>query len=155
MEVNSAFLEKILSGCPRLENLNLHFCGVTFSGVYSITLRNLILEQCRIQTKREDKFYICTPNLVHLHFNQGCGVLSHHEKFNEMIKLDVPNLKSLLLGGYWVASYPDAVPFFLRHSPMLQELTLICSKDFGKLNEVKSVNGLSDLCFPMPRSELS
>lgn len=85
MEVNSAFLEKILSGCPMLENLNLHFCRVTFSGVYSTTLRNLILENCRIQTKREHKFYICAPSLTHLHFNQGCGALPLHKNSDEMV----------------------------------------------------------------------
>jgi Leucine Rich Repeat len=85
MEVNSAFLEKVLSGCPRLQNLNLHFCVVTFSGVCSMILRSFVMENCRIQTKRENKFYICTPNLVHLHFNQGCGTLSFPEKLDEMV----------------------------------------------------------------------
>jgi hypothetical protein len=48
-------------------------------------LRSFVMENCRIQTKRENKFYICTPNLVHLHFNQGCGTLSFPEKLDEMV----------------------------------------------------------------------
>ena len=55
----------------------------------------------------------------------------YHRPFKQdfrHLKLDVPNLKSLILGGFWVASEPGAVPFFLRHSPMLEMLTLIYSK---------------------------
>ncbi|KAJ1691976.1 hypothetical protein LUZ63_016131 [Rhynchospora breviuscula] len=147
MEINSAFLEKIISGCPRLEHLNLHYCGITFFRVHSMMLRKLVMENCTIRTKRENKFYICTPNLVHLHFNQGCGTLTHHEKLNQMFELDVPNLKSLILGGNWVASYPDVVPFFLQHSPMLEKLTLICFQNPGELNEMKSLGASTNSSF--------
>ncbi|KAJ3687351.1 hypothetical protein LUZ61_016515 [Rhynchospora tenuis] len=147
MEINSAFFEKIISGCTRVENLNLHSCEITFSGVHSMVLRKLVMDNCTIRTKRENKFYICTPNLVHLHFNQGCGTLSHHEKLDQMFELDVPNLKSLILGGNWVASYPDAVPFFLQHSPMLEKLTLICFQNPAEINKMKSLDASINLRF--------
>ncbi|KAJ4752274.1 F-box/RNI-like superfamily protein [Rhynchospora pubera] len=146
MEINSAFFEKIISGCAMLENLNLHFCEITFSRVHSMVLRKLVMESCTIRTKRENKFYICTPNLVHLHFNQGCGTLSHHETPNQMFELDLPNLKSLILGGNWVRSYPDAVLFFLQHSPMLEKLTLIFFQ-MAEINNIKLLDGSINLRF--------
>ncbi|KAJ4809015.1 F-box/RNI-like superfamily protein [Rhynchospora pubera] len=147
MDINSAFLKKIISGCPMLEHLNLHSCGITFFRLHSMMLTKLFIENCTIRTKRENKFCISTPNLAHLHFNQGCGTLTHHEKLNQMFELDVPNLKSLILGGNWVASYPDAVPFFLQHSPMLEKLTLICFQNPGELNEMKSLGASINLSF--------
>ncbi|XP_078152732.1 FBD-associated F-box protein At4g10400-like [Carex rostrata] len=161
MPVTSAFLETIISGCQRLENLNLHYCWITCSSISSRVLRNLVVENCEIRIQWKNKFYICTPNLVHLRFNQKYAICWPPEELHEQyhrpfkqdfrhLKLDVPNLKSLILGGFWVASEPGAVPFFLRHSPMLEMLTLIYSKGtgFGEfMMERNPVPIRSDLCF--------
>jgi F-box domain len=85
VDVNSTFLERIISGCPRLENLNLHHCRVTFSEISSRVLRNLVLEHCGIQIQRDKKFCIFTPNLVYLRFNQGHAISSHHVKVDERV----------------------------------------------------------------------
>ncbi|XP_078153013.1 F-box protein At5g03100-like [Carex rostrata] len=154
MDVKSAFMEKIISGCPRLENLNLHYCWLSCSGISSRMLRNLVVENCGIL----NKFYICTPNLEKLRFNQKYKVSSPYDVLNERfyrqlkldsqsLKLDVPNLKSLILGGYWVARYPASVTFFLQHSPILEKLTLICNEVPGYWKDVEPVNMSSDLCF--------
>ena len=74
LDVNSAFMEKIISGCQRLENLNLHYCWLRCSGISSRMLRNLVMESCGIQNLRQKKFYICMPNLENLHFNQKYAV---------------------------------------------------------------------------------
>ncbi|KAF3341109.1 hypothetical protein FCM35_KLT09953 [Carex littledalei] len=121
-------------------------------------LRNLVLENCGILNKWENKFYICTPNLEHLRFNKKYTVSSPLDVLNERfyrqlnldtrsLKLDVPNLKSLILGGYWVARNPAAVTFFLQHSPMLEKLTLICNEVPGYWKDAEPVNLSSDLCF--------
>ncbi|XP_078152729.1 F-box protein At5g03100-like [Carex rostrata] len=157
MDINSAFMEKIISGCQRLENLNLHYCWLRCSGISSRMLRNLFMENCGIQNLRENKFYICTPNLENLHFNQKYVVFSPTGKVNvffqqfmldfRSLKLDVPNLKSLILGGYWVSRHPAAVTFFLQHSPMLEKLTVICNEVPERWIDVEPFNMSSDLCF--------
>ncbi|KAF3341112.1 F-box/LRR-repeat protein [Carex littledalei] len=155
MDVNSAFMEKIISGCPRLENLNLHCCWLSCLGISSRMLRNLVMEKCEIQNQRENEFYICTPNLENLHFNQKYVVCSPRVNVYywllkldfRSLKLDIPNLKSLILGGYWVARDPAAVTFFLQHSPMLEKLTLICKEVYRKRRDVEPLNMSSDLCF--------
>ncbi|XP_078152736.1 putative F-box/LRR-repeat protein At3g59160 [Carex rostrata] len=155
MEFTSAFLEKIISGCQNLENLNLHFCLITCSGISSRVLRNLVIENCDIMIQWKNKFYICTPNLINLRFNKRYTTICWppeelHEQLKHdfrNLKLDVPNLRSLILGGCWVARNPAAVTFFLQHSPMLEKLTLSCTKgtEFGM--DVDAVSLPSDLCF--------
>ncbi|XP_078152589.1 F-box protein At4g22280-like [Carex rostrata] len=151
MDINSAFMETIISGCQRLENLNLHYCWITCSSISSRVLRNLVVENCEIQSLWKNNFYICTPNLLHLRFNLNILYASYHHgqlkhDFRNL-KLDVPNLKSLILDGCWVASEPGAVSFFLRHSPLLEKLTLICSKGTGFWMDMDPANQPSDLCF--------
>lgn len=89
MLVTSAFLETIISGCQRLENLNLHYCRITCSGISSRVLRNLVIENCDIQIQQKNKFYICTPNLVNLRFNKRyTTICCYREVLHEQVCLE-------------------------------------------------------------------
>ncbi|KAJ3674870.1 hypothetical protein LUZ60_005486 [Juncus effusus] len=150
MEINSVFLGKIILGCLNLQNLNLHFCELSFSGISSKSLRNLVMENCWIKIKggnnnNNNKFFICAPNLLFLQFNQELRDLLRLEKIEKMFKLEIPNLKHLTLGGSWISSYSNAVPFFLKNSPKLEKLTLLCEQGFRSL--VENVLELNDLSF--------
>ncbi|KAJ3686386.1 hypothetical protein LUZ61_015550 [Rhynchospora tenuis] len=51
VEIDSYVLEKLLSGCPKLEELEFEICNLSFSELSSGTLKRLIICDCMIETQ--------------------------------------------------------------------------------------------------------
>ncbi|KAJ4760509.1 F-box/RNI-like superfamily protein [Rhynchospora pubera] len=136
LTIDGDFSYLVSRRCPVLKELYFVSCKLEFKELASKSLRNLTIERCCVGTEyTEGSVTINTPNLQHLHYNAVWPDYLRKKQdrleyvYDIWTKLDVeiPELKTLTLGGLWLTGTIHAVDYFLQKTGSLEHLTFLCN----------------------------
>jgi F-box-like len=95
-EIDPSFRDKLLSGCPLLEELTLQHCSLLFSEISSSTLKHFVLEHHR---GREASMLLFRTGSINLYSLKSCALfgLPIQANFMNKLMLGCPLLENLKL----------------------------------------------------------